>query len=351
VDAQRALGCNILPARTLRPQDKAAVERAFGALRSLLFEHLPGYTGIDVADRGVDPEADAVLTMAQMEHLVAEWIVRVWQNRALGGHAPAWGPGEEHSPNTLFAAAMNQGGFALQVPRPELYYELLPAHYVKIHAARGVKIGGLWYGKSDPAIEPYQGKLSDRGGQHKGKWVIRSDRRDRRQVFFQDPADPAGWHVLRWNGLPPEGEVPAFSDKTAEELLGEAGARGLSPRSDAELLSVLLELLGGLVPVARWPTQMDKKEKKGRAREAAQGKQAASDRHFGPPAAAGRAEGGEGKVVPLRWPEQARAGVALDAERRRRREQAVPQRPAPPGSLGDRLRRTSLLALPEEDEQ
>jgi hypothetical protein len=54
---------------------KAACERAFGALRSLLFEQLPGYTGVDVADRGADPEADAVLTMAQMEHLLAEWVV------------------------------------------------------------------------------------------------------------------------------------------------------------------------------------------------------------------------------------------------------------------------------------
>ena len=75
-----------------------------------------------------------------------------------------WGPGEEHSPNTLFAAAMNQGGFALQIPRPELYYELLPAHYVKVHVQRGVKIGGLWYGRSDPALKPYEGKLSDRAG-------------------------------------------------------------------------------------------------------------------------------------------------------------------------------------------
>ena len=54
--------------------------------------------------------------------------------------------------------------------------------------------------------------------------MIRGDRRDRRQVFFQDPADPAKWHALRWNGLPPEGEIPAFSDKTAEELLREARA-------------------------------------------------------------------------------------------------------------------------------
>jgi hypothetical protein len=352
VDAQRVLGCNILPARTLRPQDKAACERAFGALRSLLFEQLPGYTGIDVADRGADPEADAVLTMAQMERLIAEWVIRVWQNRALGEHTPAWGPGEEHSPNTLFAAAMNQGGFALQIPRPELYYELLPAHYVKIHAQRGVKIGGLWYGKSDPALRPYQGKLSDRGGQLKGKWVIRSDRRDRRAVFFQDPADPSAWHVLRWNGLPPEGEIPAFCDKTAGELLREARASGLSPRSDADLLPVLLKMLSGLVPAARWPTQLGKKEKKDRAREAVQGDQAASDRHGGPPAVAGRAEDSKGTVVPLRWPEHAaQASDALDAERRRRREQAVPRRPAPPGSLGDRLRSTSMLALPEEDEQ
>ena len=49
------LGANILPARVLRPTDKQAVERAFGAIRSLLFEHLVGYTGVDVYDRGADP--------------------------------------------------------------------------------------------------------------------------------------------------------------------------------------------------------------------------------------------------------------------------------------------------------
>ena len=47
------------------------VERAFGVIRQLLFEHLPGYAGVDVADRGADPEADATLTMDEMEHLIA----------------------------------------------------------------------------------------------------------------------------------------------------------------------------------------------------------------------------------------------------------------------------------------
>ena len=352
VAAQQELGCNILPARVLRPQDKAACERAFGSLRSLLFEHLPGYTGIDVADRGADPEADAALTVEQMERLIAEWSVRVWQNRRLGEHAPAWGPGEEHSPNTLIAAAMEQGGFRLQVPQPELYYELLPAHHVKVHPGRGVKIGGLWYGKSCPALRDCRGP-SGRGGKHKDKWLVRADRRDRRQVFLQGTEDPPQWHVLRWNGLPPEGEVPAFSDKTAEELLAAARKHGLSPQSDDDLLPVLLRLLGGVAPAGQWATQLDKKEKKSRARQAAQGDQAASDRNRTTPAASGRRQEGDrpGNVVPLRWPEQAaQARDAVDAERRRRREQAVPQRPAPPASLGDRLRATSMLAIPEEDE-
>lgn len=42
VDVQRVLGCNVLPSRVLRPTDKSACERAFGAVRSLLFEQLPG---------------------------------------------------------------------------------------------------------------------------------------------------------------------------------------------------------------------------------------------------------------------------------------------------------------------
>jgi hypothetical protein len=78
-EAERVLGCNILPARKLRPQDKGAVERAFGVIRQLLLGKLPGYTGVDVADRGADPEGDACLTVKEMEHLIASWIVGIWQ--------------------------------------------------------------------------------------------------------------------------------------------------------------------------------------------------------------------------------------------------------------------------------
>ncbi|GAA2097617.1 hypothetical protein GCM10009759_27870 [Kitasatospora saccharophila] len=338
VAAERELGCNVLPARALRPTDKFAVERAFSAFKTLLFEHLLGFTGTDVADRGSDPEADAVLTFSQMEHLIAAWIVQVWQVRELGEYAPAWGPGERHSPNSLFAAAMQQGGFSLRIPEPELYYRLLRRHHVKIHPRRGVKILDLWY--HAPLLDqPRYQQPSERGGQHSGKWAVSSDRRDRRTVFFQDPDDHQVWHTLRWTGLPPEGEVPAFSDKTAADLLAEARRAGLAPRSDAELLPVLLKLLGSVTPVASWPSQAGKKQRAARSREHTRAQAAAADRPK-PDAVPAPA------AMPQLWEQHARTvQAAVDADRRRRRESAEPTTLTPPPLLEESLR-GNLFLLP-----
>jgi len=349
VEAQRVIGANILPARVLRPVDKQAVERAFGAIQSLLLEHLLGYRGVDVADRGADPEADAVLTIAEMEHLIATWVVKIWQNRELGEFAPVWDPGGKHSPNTLFAAAMSQGGFSLQIPVPELYYELLPVHHVAIHGDRGVKIRGLWYEK--PPLSPDQDRRSARGGVHKGKWVVRSDPRDRRFTYFQD-ADTHQWHTLRWTGLPPEGEIPAFGDARAAELLRAAKAAGLKPRSDAELLPLLLELIGGRIPVDAWPTQMPKKKRKDHAREVLQAQAAAVDRPR--PLQESRAQQEDRTVAPLHqqdgWKDRAyEVAAAVDHERRRRRHDTARGRPAPPPPLSSRSGGRSLFAIPHDD--
>jgi len=349
VEAQRVLGCNILPARVLRPTDKAACERAFGVTRQLLFEHLAGYTGVDIADRGADPAADATLTMDEMEHLIATWIVAVWQRRRLGEYAPGWDPDGAHSPNSLFAASFAQAGFAMQIPSPDLFYELLPAHYISGISRRGVKIRGLWY--DGPELDSCRGTASSRGGQHKGQWVVRRDPRDRRSVFFQDPLTHA-WHELPWTGLPPGGQAPAFGDARVRDLLRKAGACGLKPKSDAELLPVLLELIGACIPVSRWPAQMAKAERTEHAREVTQAQAARVDKPAPPSGAAG--ETGKASVIPLRggpgWPQRARqARDGIDAERRRRREAAVPVAPQPPPRLGASFREHNVFLLPEDD--
>ncbi|MFD6658268.1 hypothetical protein ACFWEB_24395 [Streptomyces parvus] len=66
---------------------------------------------------------------------------------------------------------------------------------------------------------------------------------------------------------------------------------------------------------------------------------------------AARTGSDDGKVVPLRWRERAEQSQdAVTNERRRRREIAVPERPTPPPQdLSERLRATSLLALPDDD--
>ncbi|WUA12813.1 hypothetical protein OG225_43355 (plasmid) [Nocardia sp. NBC_01377] len=352
VEVQRVLGCNILPARVLRPTDKQTVERAFGSVRSLLFEQLPGYTGVDVADRGEDPETDAALTVSEMEHLIATWIVKVWQNRRLGEHAPSWDPTGDHSPNTLFAASMVQGGFAMQIPSPELYYQLLPPHHVSVDPERGVKVCGLHY--KGEALRPYLNEDSTRGGKHKRKYVVRRDPRDARTVFFQDPRTHV-WEPLRWTGLPDHDEVPCFGDARVRETLTAARNSGLRPRSDRELLPVLLELLGAHVPVRDWPS-MPKARRIDLAREDTQRAAAAADRPKRL-AEAATARSTPAPATPVviepRWPgHAAQVETTVDADRRQRREQLTTQAAITrPARLGESFRRGNLFLLTGDSDE
>jgi transposase InsO family protein len=96
----------------------------------------------------------------------------------------------------------------------------------------------------------------------------------------QEPGTHA-WHTLRWIGLPPAGEMPAFGDARARDLLAAARAAGLEPRSDAELLPLLLDLLSTHAPVAFWATREKPRAKSTRielSREDAQARAAAADR-------------------------------------------------------------------------
>lgn len=333
VQVQQTLGCNILPARELRPTDKQAVERVFGCIRSLLFEWLPGYTGIDVADRGLDADADAVLTIEGMEHLIATWVVGIWQKRRLGDYAPHWDPGGDHSPNSLIAASFDQGGFALEIPSPDLYYKILPEHAVKkIDERRGVQIRGLWY--NGPALKPYWGERSSRGGTRQTKWIVHREPRDRRTVFFQDPRSHE-WHPLRWTGLPPEGVIPAFGDKRVSELLARVARAGLKPQTDAELLPHLLELMHRARPVRGWQTKMSRTERMDLSRERERARAAAAD--------------SPSKLQPaerVTSPGEPRRNA--NSERRRKREEAVTGPMEAPPRLGEEVRRRNLFSIPVE---
>ncbi|ONI91915.1 hypothetical protein ALI22I_06510 [Saccharothrix sp. ALI-22-I] len=211
-------------------------------------------------------------------------------------------------------------------------------HHVGLGDERGVKVNGLWY--SGPGL-PSGRQRSQRGGRHKGKWVVRSDPRDARTVFFQDP-DTHDWHTLRWNGLPPQGEVPSFGDARVRDMLAAVRESGLRPRSDAELLPVLLEILGAHTSIADWPTGTGKRQRGDQARDQARGQAAAADR-----ASAGATTPDTPGTAPAPEPRDPRPQRvdalegAVDDERRHRRRRALARRPITlPGRLGSGGRRS-----------
>lgn len=144
--------------------------------------------------------------------------------------------------------------------------------------------------------------------------------------------------------------VPVLRRSRAAELLRAVKAAGLKPQSDAELLPLLLELIGGHIPVEAWPTQMPTKKRKDHAREVLQGEAAAADRPQPPQDSRAQQDG---TVVPLHqrdgWRGRAQQANSAVDEERRRRQQAVPSKPDPPPPLSSRGRRHAPFALTQDD--
>lgn len=80
------LGFGIEFARPYTPTDKPHIERFFRTMESVL-QTLPGYTGIDVRDRGrgLKFEPDELLTMAELETVLKAWVTRVYHHTPHSG--------------------------------------------------------------------------------------------------------------------------------------------------------------------------------------------------------------------------------------------------------------------------
>lgn len=153
------------------------------------------------------------------------------------------------------------------------------------------------------------------------------------------------WHTLPWNALPDDETVPAFGDARVGDVLKEAARAGLRPRTDAELLPVLLDLLAEVTPVDAWPGGPEARKKAAaRARELARARAALADRPAAPPP-----PGPVRRAAPGR--EVADAITADRARRRRAATGAAP--PVPARALGDDIG-TGLLypvARPGDDRE
>jgi hypothetical protein len=166
-------------------------------------------------------------------------------------------------------------------------------------------------------------------------------------VYTQNPRT-GEWYELRWTGLPPADEFPAFSDVTAQAILEVAKSRGIRPRSDVELLPLFYE---------RWRNveagqgTAGKQQRQQRAREAAQARAAAGDRAqaSSPVNATPHAETGTtNEASDLA---ATAAGRAVDAVGARVRQEEQQGRQSGPARLmRDRIRNRSHLSLVEGEQ-
>ncbi|MCZ0711112.1 DDE-type integrase/transposase/recombinase [Microbacterium paraoxydans] len=188
------------------PTDKPHVERAFGSINSMLLQHAKGYVGRSVEHRGRDVDADSaeLLTIAQAQELIEDWIAVEWQNRPHDGLRDPLHPRIKLSPNEM-CRAFRAYVLELHVPLTrDDYIALLPVQY-RVLNRYGVRIDhriynserlkGLWRRKSDDKAR-------------NGRWPIRMDPYNLHVVWLELDGE---FIPLRWSNqvheLPMLGDV------------------------------------------------------------------------------------------------------------------------------------------------
>lgn len=324
-------GIDLLPARVRTGSDKAGIERFFGALRSMLLEHLDGYRGTDTSERGANVDNEVEWTAQALEDLISKWVVMVWQTHILEDVKPPWCPEGDWSPNALYQHGITTSGLVPRLMTADDYYGVLSTSFVKVHS-RGVKIKGLWYDNdpdaSDPVLDSRRNKPAPNATK---KWTVQYDRRDLRRVFFVD--ENGERHTLRWVGA--SGQFPCFSERHVQALRRRVKAN-LHLIDDITLAEILLTEILPQRDTDGW-TANGKKANKAASKTARDAELATSD-------AAKYGVDHDATAAPP-------AVGALEEKRKQRRETATGDDVPPAPRLGST--RTSIfgnLAVNDEDE-
>ena len=227
------LGISVQPARVYTGTDKSPLERFFRTIREDLLAALPGYKGPDVYSRGKDVEDDAFYFCDELEGIIRDWVATRYHERQHDGLADPSLPGQVLTPREMWAQLSNRSP-ELRIPaRSDLAYDFLPMEWRTIQHY-GVELLGLRF--DGAGLQGYRNTSSPFASQG-GKWPIRYDPEDARQVYFQRPDDHS-WHALRWEHAV---DFPQpFSDeslKYARKLAVAIGRHG----DDRAVLAELLE--------------------------------------------------------------------------------------------------------------
>ena len=194
IAARERLQIGIVKAAPRTPDDKGHIERWFGALNAGFTQYLEGYKGMNVIQRGDNPEEDAVWPVERLQDALDLWLVGVWQNRPHAAlHHPAI-PAKDLTPNEMYAALFGVAPSLHAVLTRDDYISLLPVAYRKIEHY-GVNMNNLHY--AAPQLREYAGMRNS--ARPDGKWEVRFDpyRADVVFVHVRDLWIEATWTLAK----------------------------------------------------------------------------------------------------------------------------------------------------------
>lgn len=183
VSACERLQINLTLAAPRTPTDKPHIESFFRGLRTGFVQHLDGYTGPTVVQRGKDPSEKAVWTMSEVQNLLDMWVTGIYQNREQDGLRIAAMPKRKLSPNQMYAALASVAPQVAVTFDRDDYIALLPVAYRTIQAY-GVNFDGLHY--TAPQLAEYRGMSSGLPAPADGKWEIRYDPHRMNKIWVRD---------------------------------------------------------------------------------------------------------------------------------------------------------------------
>lgn len=188
------LGISVQPATPYKPTDKPTVERFFRTLRESLLQHLSGYKGPDVHNRGKDVERQAFYYVAELEQIIREWVGQVHHHDKHDGLSIPEVPGLSLSPAEMFEAGLAKTGGIFLPENRQTAFSFLEVQWRTIQHY-GVEVDGRRY--DGAALNFHRNTQSPYGGKYPGKWPIFIDAHDVRRVWFQDP-DTKKFMPLEW---------------------------------------------------------------------------------------------------------------------------------------------------------
>ncbi len=194
--ACRSLGISFQPAHQDTPTDRPHIERTLGSVATMFAQHVAGHKGRSAEMRGRDPAGEAVWSVHQLQEMLQEWVIAVWQNHPHEGLRDPLMAGRPLSPNEKYAALVSAAGYVPVALSSQEYIQLMPCEW-RVIGPSGVRINNRTY--DSPALCPYRRQPSGTGPDGR-RWKVHYDPYDISRVWVRNHRGE-GWFTAVWRHL------------------------------------------------------------------------------------------------------------------------------------------------------